>query len=155
MTLTILHSSFCILHSSFRIHHSAFIIHHSAFEVPMQSPPKSGENFWLWFLKIASGVPILFILAIHLRVNHFLAPAGLLSHREVVAYFQNPRVVFMEGLFLFLLVVHSLLGLRGILLDLNPSERARRILDVVFLLAGILVILYGRHLLIAVRSPAG
>ncbi len=121
----------------------------------MQSTPKSGENFWLWFLKIASGVLILFILAIHLTVNHFLAPNGLLSHREVVAYFQNPLVVFMEGLFLFLLVVHSLLGLRGIILDLNPAEGTRRFLDIIFILLGIIVSIYGWWLLIAVRSLTG
>ncbi len=121
----------------------------------MQSTPKPGENFRLWFLKIASGVLILFILAIHLTVNHFLAPGGLLSHREVVAYFQNPLVVLMEGLFLFLLVVHSLLGLRGIILDLNPSEGARRFLDILFTLIGIVVSIYGWWLLITVRSLAG
>ncbi len=121
----------------------------------MQSTPKSGENFWLWFLKIASGILILFILAIHLTVNHFAAPNGLLSHREVVAYFQNPLVLFMEGLFLLLLVVHSLLGLRGIILDLNPPESTRRLIDIIFLIVGIIVSLYGWWLLATVRTLTG
>ncbi len=118
----------------------------------MQSTPKTGETFWLWFTKIISGAFILFILAVHLTVNHFLAPEGLLTHTEVVAYFQNPLVVFMEAIFLFLLVLHSLLGLRSILLDLRPAEKSRRVIDIIIILFGVFVSLYGLWLLNAVRT---
>ncbi len=121
----------------------------------MQSTPKPGETFWLWFLKIVSGVLILFVLGVHLTVNHFLAPEGLLSRAEVIAYFQNPLVILMEGAFLLLVVAHSLLGLRSILLDMNPSEGVRRALDFILLLFGLGVSMYGLWLLNAVRSLAG
>lgn len=118
----------------------------------MQSTPKTGETFWLWFTKIISGAIVLFVLGTHLIVNHFLAPKGLLTHAEVVAYFQNPLVVFMEAVFLLLLVLHSLLGLRGILLDLRPTEKSRRVIDIIIILFGVFVSLYGLWLLNAVRT---
>ncbi|GAB4533146.1 MAG: hypothetical protein Fur0018_22280 [Anaerolineales bacterium] len=118
----------------------------------MQSTPKPGETFWLWFLKILTGLLILVILGVHLVVNHFLAPQGLLSHAEVVAYYQNPIVPLMEGLFLLFLVSHSLLGLRSILLDLNAGPRLLRLADAFFLLFGAGVSVYGLWLLYTVRS---
>ncbi len=118
----------------------------------MQFTRKAGETFWLWFTKIISGAIIVFILGIHLVVNHFLAPEGLLTHAEVVAYFQNPLVVSMEALFLLLLVLHSLLGLRGILLDLRPTEKSRRVIDIMLILFGVFASLYGLWLLNTVRT---
>ena len=60
--------------------------------------PKPGENTWLWLLKIASGVFIFALLVIHLVVNHFIAPEGLLTYADVVRYFQNrPRFAGLTG----------------------------------------------------------
>ena len=111
---------------------------------------KPTENVWLWLLKIASGVLILVILVIHLIVNHFTAPGGLLSYAEVVAYYQNPLIPMMEGFFLVFVVVHSLLGLRSILLDLKPSRTLLSVIDSVLTLFGAAAIFYGIYLLLAV-----
>lgn len=111
---------------------------------------KPTENVWLWLLKITSGVLILVILVIHLIVNHFTAPSGLLSYAEVVAYYQNPLIPIMEGFFLVFVVVHSLLGLRSILLDLKPSRTLLSVIDSVLTLFGAAAIIYGIFLLLAV-----
>ncbi len=116
------------------------------------STSKPTENAWLWLLKILSGVLIIVILILHLIVNHFTAPEGLLSHAEVVAYYQNPLIPIMEGFFLVFVVIHSLLGLRSILLDLRPSPPLLRIADGFLSIFGVGFIIYGLWLLMAVVS---
>ena len=51
--------------------------------IETKSSPKSGENSWLWLLKIVTGFLVVIILAIHLVVNHLVAPGGLLTYKEV------------------------------------------------------------------------
>jgi succinate dehydrogenase / fumarate reductase membrane anchor subunit len=117
------------------------------------SSPKSGEGFWLWFYKMVSGPLIIVILVIHFIVNH-LAPAegGLMTWEMVVAYYQNPIIPIMEGLFLILVVSHSLIGLRSIVLDLKPSRSVLKVVDWGFGLLGAGFIVYGLWLLYAVMS---
>jgi len=115
-----------------------------------KSSPKPGKNTWLWLLEILSGLLIIVILLIHFLVNHLLAPQGLLSYAEVMAYYQNPIVPIMEAFFLVFLVIHSLTGVRGIILDLNPSQVAMRALDWFLLIFGVVTIGYGAWLLLAV-----
>jgi succinate dehydrogenase / fumarate reductase, membrane anchor subunit len=111
---------------------------------------KPTENAWLWLLKIASGILIIVILIIHLIVNHFTAPNGLLTYAEVVEYYQNPLIPIMEGFFLVFVVVHSLVGLRSILLDLKPAPSLLRVTDGVLTLFGTGAIIYGLWLLLYV-----
>lgn len=113
---------------------------------------RSGENTWLWLLKILSGILLVILLGIHLVVNHFVAEGGLLTYADVVAYYQNPIIPIMEICFLAIVVSHSLIGLRGILLDLKPSRNVLKIIDVVFVLGGISVVAYGIWLVIVIVS---
>jgi len=117
------------------------------------SRPKAGEGYLLWFIKIVSGLLILIILLIHFLVNHYLAPQGLLSHAEVVAYYRNyPIVPIMEGCFLVFVVVHSLIGTRSIILDLNPKQGIMRVIDALLVIIGAGAIVYGIWLLFAVLN---
>ena len=116
----------------------------------IQSSPKPSENVWLWLLKIFSGALVLVLLIIHFLVNHFLAPEGLLSHAEVVQYYQNPIIPIMEGLFLLFVLTHSLTGMRGIILDLNPNLNVMKWVDTLFVVLGFFAFLYGVYVLAAV-----
>jgi succinate dehydrogenase / fumarate reductase membrane anchor subunit len=117
------------------------------------SAPHSGENTWLWLVKILTGPLLLILLGIHLTVNHFLGTEhGLLSYADVVAYYQNPIIPMMEILFLAAVVTHSLSGLRGIILDLKPSRSILKILDVVLMLFGVSVVIYGVWLVTVIVS---
>lgn len=120
-----------------------------------QSAPKPGESTWLWLLKIFSGLLILVVLIIHLVVNHFTAPEGLLSFQDVINYYRNyPIVPFMEGFFLIFVIAHSLLGVRSIVLDLNPSKAFTKAMDVVLLVVGLGFSVYGIWLLYAIMAQA-
>lgn len=114
--------------------------------------PKPGETVWLWLLKIISGLLVFVLLAVHFIVNHYLAPNGLLGFQEVVEYYQNPLVPIMEGVFLVLLISHSLIGMRGIFLDMNLKRNAYRVLDIILWMLGIMASVYGIWLLFAVMA---
>ena len=110
-------------------------------ETPVIRRPR--ESTWLWLYKIIAGVLIVFLLGIHLIVNHMIAASGLLSYGEVVSYYKIPFVVGMEVIFLMLVVSHALVGLRSILLDLNPSDKLLKITDALMWLLGIVSTVYG------------
>jgi succinate dehydrogenase hydrophobic anchor subunit len=116
------------------------------------STPGSGENTWLWLLKIVTGVLLVILLGIHLVVNHFVADNGLLTYADVVAYYQNPIIPIMEIGFLAIVVTHSLTGLRGIVLDLKPSRNFLRVFDVILVIAGVSVVAYGIWLVLVIVS---
>ncbi len=115
-------------------------------ETPTVSRPKSHEGAWLWLYKIVAGVLIVILLGVHFVVNHLVAPSGLLNYADVVRYYTVPFVPFMEVLFLILVISHALIGLRSIILDLNPPYRLQRVIDLVFIAAGVVFSGYGAWL---------
>jgi len=116
----------------------------------IRTGPKNRENFWLWFAKIAAGFLIIFLLGIHLIVNHLIVPGGLLSYRQVLEYYQIPFIPIMEVFFLITVFTHSFIGVRSIILDLNPSKRVLSIVDVALVSVGFIFIVYGTWLVIVV-----
>ena len=117
---------------------------------PYVSAPRAGETMWLWLVKIITGPLLLVLLLIHFVVNHFIAETGLLTYADVVAYYRNPIIPVMEILFLITVVTHSLIGLRGILLDLNPARRLLKVIDWGLILVGISAISYGVWLVLVI-----
>ena len=116
----------------------------------LKSSPKSGENVWLWLIKLLSGIGILVILIVHLLVNHLIPEEALLTHADVVEYYTNPWIVLMEAVFLIFVISHSLIGLRSIVLDLQPSRTVLRVVDWSFYIVGLVATVYGVWLLRAV-----
>ena len=43
----------------------------------------------------------------------------------MIAYYANPLIPVMEGVFLIFVVIHALLGMRGIILDQNGGNAGR------------------------------
>jgi succinate dehydrogenase hydrophobic anchor subunit len=114
--------------------------------------PSNHESALLWFIKILAGGLILVFLVIHFIANHLVAPGGLFTYSDVVAYYQNPAVLIMEGCFLTFVVIHALLGVRSVLLDLNPSPIFVRIINIGLIGLGIVTIIYGIWLLVTVSA---
>jgi len=112
--------------------------------------PRNGEGALLWFFKAASGLIVLVVLIIHFVVNHFVAPNGLLSYVDVLRYYQNPIIPIMEIIFVAFVVSHSLVGLRGIILDLKPSRTVLNVVNWVLGIFGVAAIIYGVWLILAV-----
>lgn len=120
----------------------------------MISTPKAYENAWLWLAKIASGVLVVVLIMVHLVANHLVAVGGLMVYNDVVNYLSHPWIAFMESSFLVIVVTHSLLGMRSIILDLNPPVKLLKFIDVFMLFLGFAATGYGIWLirLIVIRG---
>ncbi len=116
-----------------------------------KSTPKPNEGFWLWAIKLATGVLIVILLLIHFIVNH-TASQGLLTYADVVAYYSSPAIVVMEIAFLAAVVSHGLIGLRGIILDMNPPAKLMNTIDWVMVIVGIVAVIYGISLALVIAS---
>jgi succinate dehydrogenase hydrophobic anchor subunit len=105
-----------------------------------------------WFAQAGLGVLLIVLLAVHLIVNHWAAPHGLLTYADVVSYYDLPGIIWMEATFLIVVTVHCLLGLYAILLDLNVSPITTRILAGSLAAAGAITIVYGLRLIAIIHS---
>jgi succinate dehydrogenase hydrophobic anchor subunit len=121
---------------------------------PSFAGPRPGENTWLWLLKIVTGPLLVILLGLHLTVNHYMGSlaTGLMTHDDVIQYFQNPIIPAIEILFLVTVVTHSLLGLRGILLDMNPSRSLLKIVTWLLVILGVSSVAYGTWLALTIAS---
>ena len=99
-----------------------------------------------WLVQASLGILLVILLAIHLIVNHWAAPHGLLTYADVVRYYDIPGIAWMEAAFLIVVTVHCLLGLHSILLDLNMSARVTRFATWLLTFVGLTAIVYGAWL---------
>jgi succinate dehydrogenase / fumarate reductase membrane anchor subunit len=118
------------------------------------SGPRPGETTWLWLIKIVTGPLLVIVLGLHFTVNHYLGSlsSGLMTHADVIRYFQNPIIVAIEILFLVTVVTHSLIGLRGILLDMNPSRKLLNVVTWLLVVLGVSSVGYGIWLALTIAS---
>lgn len=121
------------------------------------SKPRPGETTWLWLIKIVTGPLLVVVLILHLTVNHYLGSlsSGLMTYDDIIRYYRNPVVPAIEILFLVTVVTHSLIGLRGILLDMNPSRPALRTVTWLLVLLGVSSVVYGVWLALTIASQGG
>ena len=118
------------------------------------SGPRPGETSWVWLIKIATGPLLVLILILHLIVNHYLGSlaTGLMSRGDVLRYYQNPIIPAIEILFVITVVSHCLIGLRGIILDMNPSRAVLQAVTWILVLLGGFAVVYGTWLALTVAS---
>ena len=109
-----------------------------------------------WVATTISGVALLVLLGVHMVANHFVVRSvgGLRSYRQVLEYMRHPAIFTIESLFLLVVTVHAMLGLRGVVLDLDPSHRAQRWIDVGLTVLGVLTLAYGYFLIGTLASRA-
>ncbi len=118
------------------------------------SGPRQGENTWIWLIKIITGPLLVLVLLLHFIVNHYLGSlsSGLMTYADVIRYYQNPIIPAIEILFLITVVTHCLIGLRGIILDMNPSRIILNIVTWLLVLLGVSSVGYGIWLVMAIAS---
>ena len=109
-----------------------------------------------WVATTISGVALLVLLGVHMVANHFVVRSvgGLRSYRQVLEYMRHPAILTIESLFLLVVTFHAMLGLRGVVLDLDPSRRAQRWIDVGLTVLGVLTLAYGYFLIGTLASRA-
>jgi len=115
---------------------------------------RPGENTWLWLIKIATGPLLVLVIGLHFAVNHYMGSmsSGLMTYDDIIAYYQNPIIPIIEIVFLATVVTHSLIGLRGIILDLNPSRSVLTVVTWLMVILGVVSVGYGIWLVFAIAS---
>jgi succinate dehydrogenase / fumarate reductase membrane anchor subunit len=108
-----------------------------------------------WLIQAFSGLLLVIILGVHMIAHHFIVEGGLRDYQQVLEYVNNPIVFTMEVLFVIVAVVHALLGVRAIINDLRPSASALRTINWVLGVFGVLVIVWGVYLAVALQRMAG
>ncbi|MGH2536757.1 MAG: hypothetical protein ACRDHL_05135 [Candidatus Promineifilaceae bacterium] len=105
----------------------------------------------LWLVQAFSGLLLVFLLLLHMVAHHFVVEGGLRTFADVVDYVSQPVIFGLEVLFLIVVIVHAVLGLRAILLDLGLTGRSQRMADRLLALLGAVTLGYGLWLAIAIQ----
>ena len=136
----------------------------SVIEAPKREPPaesrveayRRGRSSRVWHWTAGTGMALVVLATMHIVAQHFIVhqKGGLRTYAEVLSYIGNPVIFVLEAAFLVAVTVHGMLGVRGILRDLDPSPRTRRRIDRALWIVGALTVAYGMALLItlAIRS---
>ena len=109
-------------------------------ENPFAKEPKASSG-WLW--QVFTGVGLVLLLGLHFIANHFIAKGGLRDFAEVVSYLRNPIIIVLEVLFLVVVTVHAMLGVRAIVMDFGLSDRVEKRLSQALTVVGVLTVAYG------------
>jgi len=112
----------------------------------METRPKNATGTVRWLAQAGLGILLIFLLSVHLIVNHWVAPQGLLNYADVIGYYKVPGVAWMEIFFLLVVTAHSLLGLQSILFDINLPSNIKTGLTWLLIILGTTIVLYGIRL---------
>jgi succinate dehydrogenase membrane anchor subunit len=109
-----------------------------------------------WRLTTFTGVALLVLVTAHMIAHHFVVESigGLRSYDQVLEYMANPVIFTIESFFLLFVTAHAMLGVRGVLLDLDPGPVLRRWIDIGLLTLGLLTLGYGYYLIGTLASRA-
>ena len=106
----------------------------------------------LWLVQAISGLLLVLLLLLHIIAHHFVVEGGLRTFQDVIAYISNPVIFLMEVVFLTVVTVHAMLGLRAIVLDLSPGKRALQIADITLGVVGAGALVYGIWLAVSLQQ---
>ena len=109
-------------------------------ENPFAQEPKKS---WTWYWQVFTGIALLLLLGLHFIANHFIAKGGLRDFADVVSYLRNPIILVFEVLFLVVVTIHAMLGVRSIVLDFGISDRTEKRLAQALTVVGVLTVGYG------------
>jgi succinate dehydrogenase / fumarate reductase membrane anchor subunit len=113
---------------------------------------KANRAATVWITQAITGLLLIVILTLHMISHHFVVEGGLRDYQQVLAYVQNPLVFILELVFIVIATAHALLGVRAVILDIGLSEGAKRTLNWVLAIIGVITLVYGIWLAIALQQ---
>lgn len=110
--------------------------------------PARSQTF-VWRVTAFTGVALVVLLAVHMVAHHFVVETtgGLRTYDQVLDYISSPVILAVEGVFLVVVTVHAMLGMRSVLFDLATDENARAWISRGLVALGVLTVAYGLILL--------
>jgi succinate dehydrogenase hydrophobic anchor subunit len=121
---------------------------------PAIAPSGSRSRSWRW--TAWSGVALLVLVTVHMVAHHFVVHevGGLRTYHQVLEYIGNPWIFTIESVFLVVVTIHAMLGLRSVLFDLGLSDNARRWWNRALVVLGVVTVAYGFVLIGVLASRA-
>jgi succinate dehydrogenase hydrophobic anchor subunit len=118
------------------------------------APAAARSRSWRW--TAITGVALLVLVTIHMVAHHFVVDeiGGLRTYEHVLEYIATPIIFVIEGVFLVVVTVHTMLGLRSVLRDFGLSGRWGRLLDRGLIALGVVTVAYGIVLIGILASRA-
>lgn len=113
---------------------------------PRHAPPFVGQ--------VVSGVALILLLGLHMIAQHFIVPTGLRYYQDVIDWLSSPVMIIIEVLFLVFVTYHALVGVRAILFDFGFTERTERRITNILWIVGIVTVVYGVALFVAIINAA-
>jgi len=107
---------------------------------PFAEEPKASST---WYWQMFTGIALVLLLGLHFIANHFIVKGGLRDFADVVSYLRNPIILVLEVLFLVVVTIHAMLGVRAIVMDFGISDRAEKRLGQALTVVGVLTVAYG------------
>ena len=117
---------------------------------------RRGRSARVWYWTAGSGLALVALATMHVIAQHFIVhqTGGLRTYDEVLSYIANPIIFVLETGFLLAVTVHAMLGIRGILHDLDLRATTKQRIDVALWVVGTLTVAYSLVLLITLASRA-
>jgi succinate dehydrogenase / fumarate reductase membrane anchor subunit len=114
--------------------------------------PKSSYSALLWLGQVVTGILLLFTLGLHMFAHHYVVEDGLRDFNQVLDYVSNPLIFVVEIIFLIVVSIHAMLGVRSILFDLGPAESMKKVINWGVTVVGAGTIIYGIWLALEIQA---
>jgi len=110
-----------------------------------ERPTRRGSQTVVWRATAFTGIALLALITVHMVAHHFVVESvgGLRTYDQVLDYIANPVIFAIEGVFLIVVTVHAMLGLRSVLFDVATGERTRAWISRGLVALGALTVAYG------------
>jgi succinate dehydrogenase hydrophobic anchor subunit len=106
----------------------------------------------VWLVQALTGILLVLLLLLHMVAHHFIVEGGLRDFQQVIDYIRNPAIFTISIIFLIVVGVHAMLGLRAIVIDMRPSTSTRKIVDWAFAFITVAIVVYGIWLEVAIAG---
>jgi len=114
----------------------------------------SQTRAWRW--TAYTGIALVALLTVHMVAHHFAVEetGGLRTYQQVLDYIATPAILVIECLFIVVITIHAMLGLRSVLLDLGLGDRGRSRVNRLLTALGAVTVAYGLFLVLTLASRA-
>lgn len=110
-----------------------------------------GSGFWAWLLQRVTAVGLVFLLGIHIVIDHLAnigkveshALPGLVSFSNVAGRFHTPAYWVVNVLLLSFALYHGLNGVRNVAMDYGLRGAGEKVVTTGLMLIGLIAFVFG------------
>ena len=110
---------------------------------------RSSRESFVWLVSVISGLLLLVLLPIHLFLTH-TGSLDVLSYDAIRARLSSDLVKFFYGTTIVVLLVHGWIGVRSVLLDLEPSRSQVAVINLAIVAVAFLTLGYSFYILFSI-----